>query len=380
MADIALPTIHILVPFHQIPDEKSSHCAFTGKAIRLSKMLQPLGYRCIEYGNKGSTTAAETKIVMLNEEEYKRFYQPEVKSPGNQAQIGTPGWHTFNQRLCTALTEHAKPGDIVAHVFGHAHQGLVQAFPALIHVETGIGYPDGPFGAYRIFESEAWRHFHWGRMCSPGGVIPARADMHPANTWVVPNYFDPADWPLVEAPGRDVVFMARFVVDKGIDMLRTTIKAWQKKHPDDPTRFVLAGMGDFAGWYTNSVFTPEEAARVDYRGVVLGKDRAALVGNARAFWGMSTFVEPFGGAGVEAMLTGTPVIAASFGAWTETVQHGVTGFHCRTVDDVIAAVEQAPTLKRAKIAQTAAERFSLQACGALYDKIFRRLSTRTSLE
>lgn len=380
-----LPTIHILAPFHTIPDAASSHCAFTGKAIRFSQMMQPLGYRCVEYSNRGSTTQAGTKVVMLNEEEYKRYYQPEVKSPGNQAQIGTPGWHTFNTRLHNQLRQRAKPGDIVAHVFGQAHSGLVHAFPGLIHVETGIGYPDDPFGAYRIFESEAWRHFHWGRMCSPGGVIPGgRIDMNPARTWIVPNYFDPTDWPLVIYPEDPpyVVFMARFIVDKGIDMLANTIRAWQAEHPTSDLKFKLAGMGDFAGWYERACFTPEEAARIEYVGVKLGKDRAAFVGNAIAAWGMSTFVEPFGGAGVEAMLTGTPVIAASFGAWTETVVDGVTGWHCRTINDCVHAIEEAmaEAVDRAYIADRAQQLYSLDVVGDKYDEIFRELSTRASIE
>ncbi len=380
-----LPTIHILAPFHTIADAASSHCAFTGKAIRLSQMLQPLGYPCVEYSNRGSTTEAKTKVVMLNEEEYKRFYQPEVKSPGNQAQIGTPGWRLFNTRLHNALRERAKPGDIVAHVFGQAHRDVVSAFPGLIHVETGIGYPDDPFGAYRIFESEAWRHFHWGRICSAGGVIPSgRIDMNPARTWIVPNYFDPLDWPFVETPSDPpyVVFMARFIVDKGIDMLAKTIRAWQDRHPESDLKFKLAGMGDFAGWYERAGFTPEEAARVDYVGVVLGTDRAAFVGNAVAAWGMSTFVEPFGGAGVEAMLTGTPVIAASFGAWTETVLHGETGWHCRTIDDCVNAIEDAmdECIDREFVSDRARDLYSLDTCGQKYDAIFRELSTRASID
>jgi glycosyltransferase involved in cell wall biosynthesis len=43
--------------------------------------------------------------------------------------------------------------------------------------------------------------------------------------------------------------------------------------------------------------------------------------------------EPFGGAGVEAQLVGTPVLASSFGAMIETVEHGISGYHCHTLAD-----------------------------------------------
>jgi propanol-preferring alcohol dehydrogenase len=37
---------------------------------------------------------------------------------------------------------------------------------------------------------------------------------------VIPNYFDVGDWAFSNAPDNAVVFMSRFVLDKGIDMLR----------------------------------------------------------------------------------------------------------------------------------------------------------------
>jgi glycosyltransferase involved in cell wall biosynthesis len=376
------PTIHILAPFHTIPDEASSHCAFTGKAIRFSKMMQAYGYPCIEYGNAGSTSEASTKVVMLNAAEYKTHYQPEVKSPGNQATVGTSGYNLFNSRLEAALAQYARSGDIVAHVFGGAHKQLVYKFPGLIHVETGIGYPDDPQGMPRIFESEAWRHYQWGRSGSAGGVLPAnRIDISPERTWVVPNYYDPADWPLVDgAPENRVTFMSRFVVDKGIGLLTKLIKAWEKKHPSDGLKFSLAGMGGFPEWFAESDFSPAEAARVDYRGVILGKSRASFVGKSLAFLVPSTFVEPFGGAGVEAMLTGTPVLASSYGAWTETILQGVTGFRCRTVDDYVEGIENAAHLDRKAVSDYASNRFSLRTCGAQYDRIFTELSTKVGIE
>lgn len=388
-----MPTIHVLAPHHTILNDEFSHCAFTGKARRFAQMMQPFGYTVHEYSNAGSVSTADVKHVMLTAEEYPVFFKTETESPGAQSNPHTPAGRFFRQRLENALREYAKPGDIVAHIWT-AYWDLIERFPNLIHVETGIGYPNDGIGAYRIFESYAWQHFHMGRYCSPGGVIPTvknepagghshdtyTIDKNPACTWVVPNYYDPTDWPFNGEPENYIVFMSRFVIDKGVVMLRKIIKRWNTLHPDDGMKFVLAGMGTYAQWLHESNFTSEELARIDYRGVVNGLARAALVGKARAMLLPSIFVEPFGGAAAETMLTGTPVITPDFGAFTETVEDGATGFRCRSVDDYIRAIEQAPQIVRPYVSQRARERFTLQACGKKYHEIFTRLSTQTAIE
>lgn len=375
-----MPVLHVIAPFHTIPNDEFSHCAFTGKARRFAKMMRPFGYTVHEYSNAGSDSAADVKHVMLNDATFRMFFKPETSSPGAQANVGTPGWLAFHRALEDALRQYARAGDIIAHIWT-AHDEMVRKFPGCIHVETGIGYPNDSIGnAYRIFESEAWRHYHWGRVGTPGGVLPPRFDLNPARTWVIPNYFDVEDWPLVETPeGNNIVFMSRFVVDKGIEMLRKIVKVWCELHDDD-SKFVFAGMGGYMQWLAESRFSVETVRRIDHRGVVLGRDRAKLVGNARAFLLPSIFVEPFGGAGVEAMLTGTPLIGPSFGAFTETIEQGVTGFRCRTVEDYIEAIEQAIYLDRVRVRERAVSRYSLDACGQLYDKAFRTLLERASAE
>lgn len=378
----ALPALHVIAPFHTITSNEFSHCAFTGKALRFSKMMQPFGYRVVEYSNEGSTSVADEHVLMLNATEYKQHYQPEVKSPGNQAQVGAAGWNLFNVRLVEALRHRAKRGDIVCHIFGRAHAGIVQQFPGLVHVETGIGYPDDPMGAYRIFESYAWQHYQWGRQGNAGGVLPGTRDTHPAATWVIPNYFDAAEWPVSKEQENAVAFMGRFVVDKGIDLLRRLIKAWHRVHPSDGMKFLLAGMGDFAGWFAGSDFSVAERERIVYLGALKGAERAELIGRVKAFLLPSIFVEPFGGAAVEAMLCGTPAITPDFGAFTETVQQGVTGYRCRTTADYVKAIENINLgdLDRAGIAWTARDRFSLEACGEKYDEVFRFLAGNPVIE
>ena len=88
----------------------------------------------------------------------------------------------------------------------------------------------------------------------------------------------------------------------------------------------------------------------------------------------TVFTEPFGGSGVEAMLCGTPLLAVDYGAFTETVIQGVTGFRCKTLQEWLDAVELADKLDRKLIAENAKAKYSLEACGIKYDKVFTDLN------
>jgi 2-polyprenyl-3-methyl-5-hydroxy-6-metoxy-1,4-benzoquinol methylase len=74
------------------------------------------------------------------------------------------------------------------------------------------------------------------------------------------------------------------------------------------------------------------------------------------------------------MLCGTPVVSVDYGAMTETITEGVMGYRCHTLQDWIDGINAVGDLDRRIIADTARAKWSLEACGARYDKIFRQLN------
>jgi 2-polyprenyl-3-methyl-5-hydroxy-6-metoxy-1,4-benzoquinol methylase len=343
------PRLHLVGIFHTQHTASYSHCAFTGKALRFPRMMQGQGYTVIEYSNAGSEGGADEHVMMLDASEFNAlFNRSDTDFHGNDATIGSDAHKLFEQRLIPALRERLQPQDIICHPFGHAHQQLMAEFPHHQHVETGIGYPTLMPSSFRIFESYAWMHYHQGKENRNGKNYE----------WVVPNYYDLDDWEPSYEPGKYLAFLGRITPLKGVD----TIKAIADH---SPWPIVLHGQGDPSPW---------AHPNIEYRGPITGKARSEFLRNARALLAPTVFTEPFCGMAVEAMLCGTPVVAVDYGAMTETVIEGVSGFRCHTLQDWVDGIHDVGNLDRRVIADIARTQWSLEACGRRYDKIFSQLN------
>lgn len=344
------PTLHLIGIFHTISALSYSHCAFTGKVLRFPKMMRPYGYSVIEYSNGVSESTANEKVTMLSADELTAMTGPQAREKfhGDLATVGTP-WHTeFDKRLIAAMRERVQPGDLICHPFGHAHGSVVAAFRNNIHIETGIGYPTTMPGTIKIFESYAWRHYHCGKDGRQGSHYE----------YVIPNYFDLDDWVPNYKPNTYLAFLGRIDGCKGLDTIHEIAKHTDKK-------ILLCGQGDHKKW---------AHPNIEYMGPIHGRQRSVFLRNAMCSLMPTNFIEPFGGSGVEGMLCGTPLISTDYGAFTETVQPGINGFRCKTLQDWLEAIDNVGTLDRRTIANNARAKYSLEACGALYDKAFQQIA------
>lgn len=75
------------------------------------------------------------------------------------------------------------------------------------------------------------------------------------------------------------------------------------------------------------------------------------------------------------MACGSPVISTDWGAFTETVIDGITGYRCHTLLEFINAAEDAKSLDRAAISKYAKDRYGLDAVAKMYDRYFTRLQS-----
>lgn len=365
------PTIHILAPFHTLLTPDYDFCAFTAKTRRFSSMMKGKA-RLIEYANEGSQSEADEKIVMLNREEHAKEY-PWKEREFLKGDVGSDGWKIFAKRLALALKLRAKRGDYILHFYGKAYKHLAAEMKNICHVEPGVGYNDEPFEAFRIYESEAWKHHQWGKF----GLEPVINGNNRDYTWVIPISYDVNEWPateIVRTKRPYFLFLGRLNWDKGTNVMAHAAREWFDNNPDDQHLFVFAGQGEFE-------YIRKEcgrwADRARFVGPVKGDLRRDLVANAEAMLMPTRYVEPFGSSGAEALLCGTPLLASDWGAFTETVQHDKNGYRCKQLADWLFALKHAKSLNRASIAENARDLYDMRKNASKYLSVFEQLHTMT---
>jgi glycosyltransferase involved in cell wall biosynthesis len=117
----------------------------------------------------------------------------------------------------------------------------------------------------------------------------------------------------------------------------------------------------------------DSSSLIEFVGEVNDQEKDALLGGAYAYLFPIDWPEPFGLTMVEAMATGTPVIATSVGSVEEVVVDGVTGFICRRFHDMVDAVERVDSIDRSACRAHVERHFSPDVMAAGYESVYRRL-------
>ena len=112
---------------------------------------------------------------------------------------------------------------------------------------------------------------------------------------------------------------------------------------------------------------------IEYMPAVGALERGMLMKKAKAVLMPTLYLEPFGGVNVEAQFCGTPVITSDWGAFPETVLHGVTGFRCRSFDEFCTAVSMVDKIKPENCRRWAEDNYSMKRVGKMYEAYFKRL-------
>ena len=111
---------------------------------------------------------------------------------------------------------------------------------------------------------------------------------------------------------------------------------------------------------------------IEFLGEIGPEQRLRELGGASMLLNPIAWPEPFGLVMIEAMACGTPVVGYRAGAAPEIVQHGVTGFLCRDVDEVLSVLPRVSGLDRAACRRSVEERFSARRMTQDYVRLYRR--------
>jgi glycosyltransferase involved in cell wall biosynthesis len=345
---------HLLGLAHLETNKDNSSCAYTQKIVKLAKMIKEYGHTIYFYGVEGSDVTCDEFIQVSTQEVLKKTYGDYDRSKNFFKHDPTDMAHrTFNMNAILAINENKQNQDILLCPMGNYQQPIADAVN-LLTVESGIGYT-GVFSTHRIFESYAWMHHVYGLLHQDDGC------------WydaVIPNYFEINDFPYQPKKQDYLLYFGRIINRKGVQVASDVAKA-------TGNQLYIVGQGSLDN-EEEGLFLEKEK-HIVYHPAVGPKERAELLGNAKAVLMPTFYLEPFGGVNVEAQLCGTPVITSDWGAFPETVLHGITGYRCRVFEEFCWAVKNIHNIKPKDCRDWSENNYSMERIGKMYEEYFQRV-------
>ena len=185
---------------------------------------------------------------------------------------------------------------------------------------------------------------------------------------VIHHGLDPSCHRFGGGDGGYCAFLGRFAREKG------------PHHAIDAARAagVPIRLGGAPHWRDHDYFEREIGARLCKSGVtaigeVGGREKRDFLADACALLFPVEWEEPFGLVMIEAMLSGTPVLAFGRGSVEEVVEEGVTGYICRDADEMAARLRAIGRFDRAACRRRALERWTaarmVRQYVALYESV-----------
>lgn len=343
---VALPHVRLGTPISQL-------CAYSGKVEKFCRMMGEKHEVYLYAPESDKVRGARNQICCLSENARLAIF-------GKDDPARLPAWPTdsqaklFNLMAAAKIAEIAHPGDLILLAGGRTHKPIADSLPEFRCVEPFVGYT-GIFTDRCAFES----YSHMSTVYAKEKIENIR--------WfdtVIPPFCDAADFSLNEGKGKYLLFLGRVTSRKGPAIAMQIAAA-------AGLPLYVAGAGACGAYVAGKLLEGDGCkleGDVTYLGPVGVEERAMLLAGARALIAPTIYIEPGGNVAIEAMLAGTPVIAPDSGVFSETVQHGVSGFHFRLFREAVDAVENCGLLQPQMIRQYAVDRYSLEAIAPKYDR------------
>ncbi|MFQ6392210.1 glycosyltransferase family 4 protein [Nocardia sp. KC 131] len=200
-------------------------------------------------------------------------------------------------------------------------------------------------------------------------VAISAANRHPDLGYdaTIHHGIDLADFTFREANGEYLLFLGRIHPEKGTHLAIEVARL-------AGLPLIIAGVIADEEYFRTAIEPHLADPAVTYVGPVGPAQRDELLGGARALLHLIGFAEPFGLSVIEALATGTPVIATPLGSMPEIIRDGSTGFLVTDVPAAVEAVSKIGTIDRSACRDDVKARFDADRMIDAYLTLFERIA------
>jgi glycosyltransferase involved in cell wall biosynthesis len=327
-------------------------------ASDLVEELVALGHEVTLFAAAGSQTSAELVVTAP-------FPMADPPPPGPAGDLFDPGpdprvWEGMH---IGAVAEAAAAGRFdVVHSHLHVHALPVSRLLPCPMVSTLHG--------------SAWNRAHHPALLAYAeqtfvSLSDAERRFLPELNYVatVHNGIRVADFPVGDGGGGHLLFVGRLAPEKAPDLAIAAARL-------AGVPLVLAGSVEdrHRDFFEERVRPALEDGSAEYAGPLSRSELALRYGEARGLLMPLRWDEPFGLVVVEALATGTPVVAWRRGAMPELIDEGVTGFVVDDVAGAAAAIPRLDTIDRSACRAAADTRFDARVMAKGDEAVYRTLT------
>lgn len=175
-------------------------------------------------------------------------------------------------------------------------------------------------------------------------------------------------------PDGYLAFLGRISPEKGIEDAITVAKL-----ANIPLK-VAAKIDPVDEAYYRDVVAPLMThPLIEFIGEVSEREKDSFLGQARALLFPVRWPEPFGLVMVEAMATGTPVIAGRFGSVPEVIVDGTNGFICDSLAEMALAVRHLGEIDRSECRRHVEQTFTTSRMADGYEGVYRAVTATPTI-
>jgi glycosyltransferase involved in cell wall biosynthesis len=197
-----------------------------------------------------------------------------------------------------------------------------------------------------------------------------RKPLPPTTNWLatIPHGLPPALYPYSAGPGSYLAFLGRISAEKRVDRaIEIAIKAGM------PIKIAAKIDPADRAYYEAEIKPLLDHPLVEFIDEIGDDRKGAFLGGAAALLFPIDWPEPFGLVMIEAMSTGTPVIAWREGSVPEVIEDGRSGFILSSIDEAVEAVARIDRLPRAGVRRAFEDRFTVQRMARLHVAAYQKL-------